>query len=400
MKILQITKKFPYPAKDGEVIAIFNAIKGFKALGHHVKTLSLNTNKHYFDVTKLPEHIKQLADFEAVEIDTSIKAADAFFNLFTNKSYNIERFFSYEFEEAITKNLSDEKFDVVYLEGIYLMRYIDVIRQNTNAQVVLRVHNVEYVIWERLARDTPNPLKKLYLNLLVKRLKHFELSHINLADKVIAVSKDDENIFKQNGLKKSSISIPIGYDLTADDTIDFSKEKNNSVCFIGSMDWMPNYEGIQWFLNEVWALVIKQIPTAQFYLAGRSFPDELLNLKQAGVQVLGEIDNAQSFILGNAVFVVPLFAGSGMRVKVIEAMALGRAVVSTTIGAESIHYTNGENILTADDKADFANAIVRLLNDNNLRRQIGIRAQQLIRNQYENKSCCQRMIQFMESSAV
>jgi len=400
LKILQITKKFPYPAKDGEVIAIFNAIKGFKALGHHVKTLSLNTNKHYFDVTKLPEHIKQLADFEAVEIDTSIKAADAFFNLFTNKSYNIERFFSYEFEEAITKNLSDEKFDVVYLEGIYLMRYIDVIRQNTNAQVVLRVHNVEYVIWERLARDTPNPLKKLYLNLLVKRLKHFELSHINLADKVIAVSKDDENIFKQNGLKKSSISIPIGYDLTADDTIDFSKEKNNSVCFIGSMDWMPNYEGIQWFLNEVWALVIKQIPTAQFYLAGRSFPDELLNLKQAGVQVLGEIDNAQSFILGNAVFVVPLFAGSGMRVKVIEAMALGRAVVSTTIGAESIHYTNGENILTADDKADFANAIVRLLNDNNLRRQIGIRAQQLIRNQYENKSCCQRMIQFMESSAV
>ena len=400
MKILQITKKFPYPAKDGEVIAIFNAIKGFKALGHHVKTLSLNTNKHYFDVTKLPEHIKQLADFEAVEIDTSIKAADAFFNLFTNKSYNIERFFSYEFEEAITKNLSDEKFDVVYLEGIYLMRYIDVIRQNTNAQVVLRVHNVEYVIWERLARDTPNPLKKLYLNLLVKRLKHFELSHINLADKVIAVSKDDENIFKQNGLKKSSISIPIGYDLTADDTIDFSKEKNNSVCFIGSMDWMPNYEGIQWFLNEVWALVIKQIPTAQFYLAGRSFPDELLNLKQAGVQVLGEIDNAQSFILGNAVFVVPLFAGSGMRVKVIEAMALGRAVVSTTIGAESIHYTNGENILTADDKADFANAIVRLLNDNNLRRQIGIRAQQLIRNQYENKSCCQRMIQFMESRAV
>lgn len=400
MKILQITKKFPYPAKDGEVIAIFNAIKGFKALGHHVKTLSLNTNKHYFDVTKLPEHIKQLADFEAVEIDTSIKAADAFFNLFTNKSYNIERFFSYEFEEAITKNLNDEKFDVVYLEGICLMRYIDVIRQNTNAQLVLRVHNVEYVIWERLARDTPNPLKKLYLNLLVKRLKHFELSHINLADKVIAVSKDDENIFKQNGLKKSSISIPIGYDLTADDTIDFSKEKNNSVCFIGSMDWMPNYEGIQWFLNEVWALVIKQIPTAQFYLAGRSFPDELLNLKQAGVQVLGEIDNAQSFILGNAVFVVPLFAGSGMRVKVIEAMALGRAVVSTTIGAESIHYTNGENILTANDKADFANAIVRLLNDNNLRRQIGIRAQQLIRNQYENKSCCQRMIQFMESSAV
>lgn len=400
MKILQITKKFPYPAKDGEVIAIFNAIKGFKALGHQVKTLSLNTNKHYFDVTKLPEHIKQLADFEAVEIDTSIKAADAFFNLFTNKSYNIERFFSYEFEEAITKNLSDEKFDVVYLEGIYLMRYIDVIRQNTNAQVVLRVHNVEYVIWERLARDTPNPLKKLYLNLLMKRLKRFELSHINLADKVIAVSKDDENIFKQNGLKKSSISIPIGYDLTADDTIDFSKEKNNSVCFIGSMDWMPNYEGIQWFLNEVWALVIKQIPTAQFYLAGRSFPDELLNLKQAGVQVLGEIDNAQSFILGNAVFVVPLFAGSGMRVKVIEAMALGRAVVSTTIGAESIHYTNGENILTANDKADFANAIVRLLNDNNLRRQIGIRAQQLIRNEYENKSCCQRMIQFMESSAV
>jgi len=400
LRILQITKKFPYPAKDGEVIAILNAIKGFKSLGHDIKTLSLNTVKHHFDVATLPEHIKQLADFEALEIDTSIKAADAFFNLFTDKSYNIERFFSYEFEEAIAQNLSAEKFDVVFLEGIYLMRYIDVIRKNTHAKVVLRLHNVEYIIWERLARETTNPIKRFYLNLLVKRLKHFELSNINHADSVIAVSKEDEDLFKNNGLTKPSVTIPIGYDLVRNENVDFSKEKSNSVCFIGSMDWMPNYEGIQWFLSDVWKLITAQIPNAQFFLAGRSFPDTLLNWKQKGVKVLGEIDDAQAFILSNPVFVVPLFAGSGMRVKVIEAMALGRAVVATYIGAESIHYTDGKNILIADDKVAFANAVVRILNDSNLRNQIGHHAQELIRNEYENNLCCKRMIQFIEGETA
>ena len=112
MKILQITKKFPYPIKDGEVIGIINLTIGFHGLGHEVTTLSLNTKKHYFDITQLPSSIQKIARFIAVDIDTSINVIDAFINLFTSKSYNIERFYSKQFEEKIAETVLAEKYDL------------------------------------------------------------------------------------------------------------------------------------------------------------------------------------------------------------------------------------------------------------------------------------------------
>ena len=211
MNILQITKKFPYPIKDGEVIGIINLTIGFAEQGHNVTTLSLNTKKHYYNPEKLPVEIKKTANFIAIDIDTSLKPVDAFLNLFTNKSYNIERFYSKQFEEKLAEVLSTQNFDLILLEGIFLMRYIDVIRKNTKTKVLLRPQNVEFVIWERLYANEANPLKKFYLNLLAKRMKRFGLENINNADILIPVSATDMKIFKQNGCSLPNTSIPTGY---------------------------------------------------------------------------------------------------------------------------------------------------------------------------------------------
>lgn len=356
MNILQITKKFPYPIKDGEVIGIINLTIGFAEQGHNVTTLSLNTKKHYYNPEKLPVEIKKTANFIAIDIDTSLKPVDAFLNLFTNKSYNIERFYSKQFEEKLAEVLSTQNFDLILLEGIFLMRYIDVIRKNTKTKVLLRPQNVEFVIWERLYANEANPLKKFYLNLLAKRMKRFELENINNADILIPVSATDMKIFKQNGCSLPNTSIPTGYVF---DSLPEIGEEENAVAFIGGMDWMPNREGVEWFIKNVWTKVTEQIPDAKFYLAGRNFPDEIRNLKVKGLIVLGEVEDAKEFVSSKSISIVPLFAGSGMRVKIIEAMALGRAIISTSVGAESIAYTHGKDILIADNEDGFAEAVIK-----------------------------------------
>jgi glycosyltransferase involved in cell wall biosynthesis len=391
VNILQITKKFPYPIKDGEVIGIINLTIGFAELGNPVTTLSLNTKKHYFDPAKLPLNIQKLAKFIAVDIDTSLNPKDVFRNLFSNKSYNIERFYSKEFERKIAEVLSNQTFDLILLEGIYLMRYIDVIRKNTKTKILLRPQNIEFVIWERLYKTEKNILKKMYLNLLAKRMKRFELENMNSADIMIPVSATDMEIFLKYGCTLPHTSIPTGY--VFDSLPEIGKEEN-AVSFIGGMDWLPNYEGVMWFINDVWGKVTAKVPDAKFYIAGRNFPDSIKKLDIKGVVVVGEVEDAKQFISSKSVSIVPLFAGSGMRVKIIEAMALGRAIVSTTVGAESLTYTQGCNIIIADEAGTFADAIVKVLQDNSLRMALGKNAQQLILDKYDNRKISAAILDF------
>lgn len=392
VRILQITKKFPWPVRDGEVMAILNLTRGFAALGHQVTILALNTQKHYFRVSELPENIQSLARFIAVDIDTSISPFKAFFNLFSSKSYNIERFYSPQFDKELAALLQREKFDLILLEGIYLMRYIKTLRLNTTTKIVLRLHNVEYKIWEGLRDTDKNPLRSWYLGLLARRMKRFELAHINLADGVIMLTQNDEDIFVRQGCKVPHASFPIAY--VFDELPAISDEEENAVAFIGGMDWLPNREGVDWFIAKVWPEIIKAVPGAKFYLAGRNFPVELKQMKQPGITVMGEVDDARQFILSKPVFIVPLFAGSGMRAKIIEALALGRAIVSTPVGAEGIAYTDGENILIAGDEKSFAAAIIKVLQQPGVRKALGEKAQQLVRQQYDNHRVTASIIDF------
>jgi glycosyltransferase involved in cell wall biosynthesis len=392
VKILQITKKFPYPVKDGEVIGIINLTNGFAQQGHDVTVLSLNTKKHYYNPEKLPDEVKKLARFISVDIDTSINPFHALLNLFTTKSYNVERFYSKPFEQKIAELLSKESFDLILLEGIYLMRYIDVIRKNTATKVLLRPQNVEFVIWERLAQTEKNFLRKTYLGLLAKRMKRFELEKMNEADIFIPVSETDMQIFLKHGCKLPHVSIPTGF--VFDELPAINALEENAVAFIGGMDWMPNYEGVMWFIKNVWPKVLQQIPFAQFYLAGRNFPEDVRNLNVKGLVVQGEVEDAKQFVSSKSVSIVPLFAGSGMRVKIIEAMALGRAIVSTSVGAESLSYTDGKNILIADEADSFANLVVKILKEEKLRTELGHNAQQLILNCYDNKKICHSILEF------
>lgn len=395
VKILQLTNRLPYPAHDGGAIAMLAMTRSFHKLGHEVTLLCLNTKKHYFPPEKLPEEIKDLARIIAVDIDTSIQPAAAFLNLFTQKSYNIERFRSADFERQLIGLLQREKFDIIQLEGLHIALYLPVIQKYSKAIVSLRAHNLEYIIWERLANGSKGP-KAWYLNLLARRMKRFELKAMNEADSLIPITEHDATLFRQLGCSKPIHVCPTGIDLESYQPAD-SIPVPHSIFHLGALDWLPNQEALRWFLLKVWPDVKLDFPNLTFSIAGRHFPDWVKNLSGNGIEIVGAVDDAQAFMRQKGIMVVPLQSGSGMRIKIIEGMALGKAIVSTSIGAEGILCTDGQNIMIADTPVNFYWAIGTLLSNPDMAMKIGNQARLLIENQYTNTKLVGSLICFYQS---
>src|SRR5690349_5417127 len=178
MRILQLCNKFPYPLKDGAAIASTYLAKAYAELGNEVTLLSMNTSKHWFDTASLPKDFDHYTDIQTVFVDNRIRPLSAFFNLFSEKSYHVERFEVAAYSRKLKEMLLKEQYDFVQLESLYLAPYIPVIRECApQAKVVLRAHNVEHEIWERVAENS-NPLKKWYLNRITPRLKEYEATRL------------------------------------------------------------------------------------------------------------------------------------------------------------------------------------------------------------------------------
>lgn len=382
MRFLFLCNKSPYPAREGGPIAMNSLISGLQKAGHQVKILAVNSDKYNVKQSDIPDDYQQTTGIELIHIDLRIKAIPAFLNLFTGKSYHVERFISDRFNQKLIRLLQIESFDVVQFETVFMAPYIDTVRKYSKATLVLRAHNIEHLIWERTANSTTNPLKKWYLKHLSKTLKSFELSVLDQFDKIAAITPEDARFFAKQ-TKKSVEAIPFGIDIAKYQPGTISPEFP-SLFHLGSMNWIPNEEGMKWFLDKVWPIVTIQHPDLKLYLAGRCMPEWLINLNVNNVIIEGEVDDAQSFILSKAISIVPLLSGSGIRIKIIEAMALGRAVVSTSLGAEGILFENGSEILLADTPETFASAIDDLVSNEAKTIQIGNSARIRIESDYDN----------------
>jgi len=396
MNILILCKKFPYPLKDGEVIAIYNNIKAFHRLGHKVTVLAINTLKHHTDISNLPDEVIELAEFKSVTVDTGVKPIPALKNLFTGGSYHIERFISKGFEDLVIEYLVSRKVDLVQCEGLYLGPYVDTIRKHFKGPVVMRSHNVESEIWERLAANESNPLKKFYLGLQAGRLKQYELAQLHRYDAIVPISPDDEVKMKAMGSPVRMFTTPCGSDLDRYEPYQKSQPKPNTIFFIGGLDWLPNQEGVKWFVQDVWPSLKAKYPDIEFYVAGRNMPNWMNELSGNGVHILGEIEDALGFIAENGIMIVPLFSGSGMRIKIIEGMAMKKAIVSTSIGAEGIAHSDGLNISIANNKREFIDKLVQLLADDSRVAALGENARKLIESRYNNLTFAEQLIEFYQ----
>ncbi len=400
MKILMICNKSPFPPREGGPIAMNMIVEGLISEGHQVKVLAVNSFKYTINLDDIPTDYRKKTEIELIDVDLRIKPLAAFLNLFTGRSYHVERFISSNFRKRLVEVLQANTFDIVQMETIFVAPYLETVRANSNAKVVLRAHNIEYLIWSRIADTTRNPLKRRYLRHLANTLKRYEHTMLSRFDGIAAITvKDAEYFSGQLAVGSWQLAaIPFGIDLDnfpppvpAQDPV--------SLFSIGAMNWIPNAEGVRWFLLHVWPEIHKEFPKLKYYLAGREMPEWMLQMSFPNVEVLGEVPDARDFIDAHGIMIVPLLSGSGIRIKIIEGMAAGKPVLSTLIGAEGINCANGKNIMIANAPCEFIDMISLCISDMARCKRLGEEARKLIETHYDRRIIIQKLITFYKQLA-
>jgi len=369
-------------------------ITGLLEAGHQVKILAVNSEKFHVKESDIPEEYKRKTGIELIDVDLRVRPMKAFANLFTKKSYHVERFVSKTFKERLIEVLKHEHYDVVQLEMLFMAPYVEDIRAHSKAMIVLRAHNVEHKIWERMAKETKFFLKRWYINHLARTLKEYELSALETVDGIAAITRKDAAYFRKY-CSKPIIDIPYGV-YPEEFTPKYEIEGKPKFYHIGSMNWMPNEEGIRWFIDEVLPKTIEKVPDFVYHLAGRNMPEWLKEMKNPHIDVIGEVPDAKEFVSKNDVAIVPLLSGSGIRIKIIESMAMGKTVITTRVGAEGILYDEEVNLIIAENKAKMVEAI-RSINENpQIAVRIGQAARKLVEETYDNRKIIARLLMFYE----
>lgn len=394
MRVLQLTKKVPFPSKDGESLAIRSLASALVSNGVTVDLLSLNTNKHRFssDIDDLDSTLYR--SIYMVEINTNFHPISFLINLFSNIPYQISRFVKKEYKVKLISLLIQNQYDFILLETVYLTPYIPVIKRYSSAKILLRTHNMEYEIWERLYKGANWGISKLLYLWLSHQMFRYESFRLQSIDYLIAISKRELLMFKASYPSLNGRVVPITWNALKEScqkTLK-SNSQNISLFFIGSLDWKPNYEGLLWFLHKVWPICHAKFPHLSFYVAGRNMPEKIKQMNLDGVFMMGEVDDAVAFVNQHDIAIVPLLSGSGMRAKIIEAMALGKVVITTSIGLEGIEAQNTLDVCLANSPEEFINVIQHLLTHPAQMIQIGINAHKNIKNNYETVTMGKKLL--------
>jgi glycosyltransferase involved in cell wall biosynthesis len=394
MKILQVSNKVPWPLNEGGNIATYNNTQAFYNLGNEVYLYCLDAIKHNTPVKEAQEELSKIATTYIHPINTDLRTDEALKHLLRNESYNVSRFYNSTFKSELKSLLQKESFDVVQLEGTFVGPYIDVIRDHHQGIISLRMHNAEYEIWERLSKNESNPLKKGYTSILAKQLKKYEKKILGKVDVVIPITKNDEEKFKALQPNITSFATPAGVDLNV---WKFKPSQGYQKWYhIGSMEWHANKEAISWYLKEVHHLITKEDNSYSLYLAGKGI-NSVLNNQNCKVIVEERVESAFDFVCKHDVCLVPLKSGSGIRLKILEAMATGKLVISTTIGAQGINYKENEHLLIADEPQDFVNLYKKLRNSEINIPSIVSNARKLIEEEYSTEVSIKHLLSFYKA---
>lgn len=360
--------------------------EGLLRAGASVEIVSLNPRKHRVESLQAP------VPMQTIEIDTSRVVGPA---LSRGTPFIVGRFVSGAFREAIRAAMRRFKPDIVQIESPFLLPYAMTVREESGARIVLRSLNVEFRIWEGLVRNERNALRRFALRRVAASLRAYEVRKLNTPDAIVPISAEDGEEFRRLGCTRPMHVVPCGI-MPGEPAA--KATESGTVGFIGSLDFRPNQEAVMWIVNELWPRVTERVPEARLSIAGSGAPDWLRrHASGQNIEFLGRVDDAQAFLTRMSVVIAPLFAGGGMRIKVIEAMALARPIVATTLGAGGIDVQSDRDIIIADDVMAFADGVTQMLREPGTAARIGNAARDTVRERYDNDTLARGLLRFYES---
>ncbi|MGC1374533.1 MAG: glycosyltransferase [Candidatus Sulfotelmatobacter sp.] len=301
-------------------------------------------------------------------------------HLFSPQPYGITKFCRQEVRHKVHALIENEKHDVIVCD---FMAAAGVIPWDSPVPKILFTHNVEATIWRRHYEVSANPVWKTISWLEWKKMESAERRYLSLADHVLAVSEADRDAFASVADPARLTVIPTGVDVEYFQPLEVD-ETPDSLVFTGSMDWLPNEDAIIYFLDEIFPLIVQKSAGVVLEVVGRK-PSRKLQARaeqEKNVTLTGWVEDIRPYLARAAVCIVPLRIGGGTRLKVFEAMAMAKAVVSTSVGAEGLPVSSGQNIFLADTPRDFADRVISLLQDSGERRRSGTAARTMVQEKY------------------
>ncbi len=396
MNIIFITKELPYPPDNGHRNRTFHLLQGL-AQNNKIWLFTFGNRVEANEKLKsLAQYSIDCAVIEPNEINVNKLVFRVFISLFSKVPFSITRRVSAKMRTAVKNFLGRERADIIVCDSIYQAANIP----ECAAKKILNEHNIESQIMKRYCQVTNNIFVKAFVYLEHFKMRKYEIQEWRKFDSVLAVSETDkQEISKRLGRANLSV-ISNGVDLNY-----FSSNgaitKPYALAYIGQMNWYPNIDAVMYFLGNIYPVIKKEFQQASFYIVGANPPKPIQKLARIhGAQITGYVSDTRPYIQQTEVFVVPLRIGGGTRLKILEAMAMGKAVVSTSIGCEGLKVTHEENILIADNPEEFATCVKKLFNNQALRENLGTSARRFVEQNYSWDLIVKKLNSLIQKEAV
>lgn len=359
-----------------------------------VHIIALNTDKHRQLAATIEKATPAGLSLEAIPVSTRPRLSSALANLLSPKPYQVSRFNQKKVKQALRTYFQRNTCDFIQLEGLSMLEYLPLLRELSSAPLLLRAHNIEHHIWERHLYNEKNGLLRLYLRLQNRRLKTYEQRAFQKVDGILFISKEDRAAYEQLQLNTASYTIPCGI---SGEPLPSYPPADYDLSYLASFDWLPNRQGMEWFVDQVWPLMRAERPQLRMLLAGRHIPAAYYRWKDQGIDVLGEVADPGATIKRGKISVVPLLAGSGMRVKLLENLALAQAMVVSPQAAEGLPVKHEQELILAADPLDLARRSLELLTDDRAARQLGRNGRDFALQYYRHKNLGKEALKFIGS---
>jgi sugar transferase (PEP-CTERM/EpsH1 system associated) len=383
VRIVWLKTELLHPVDKGGKIRSYNMLKELKR-SCHITYLTLDDGTAEANARELAtEYCHELVTIphRVREKFTPGFYVDLVVNLTSDLPYAIKKYESSAMRDEIAKRVAQSRFDVLVCD--FLAPAVNVPR-GVACPSVLFQHNVEAMIWKRHYEVQTNAAKKSYLFRQWQKMRAFEAKACPEFDCVIAVSREDRELMEEEYGLKDVYDVPTGVDTEFFRPNRQRERRPENLVFTGSMDWLPNEDAIRYFTEQILPRVRQSVPNVTLTVVGRNPYPGLLELskRDPAVIVTGRVDDVRPFMDEAAVYIVPLRIGGGTRLKIYEAMAMEKPIVSTSIGAEGLPVENGKEIVLADTPETFADAVVQLIQEPRLAEEIGQRAAAKVRQNF------------------